>query len=149
MTTSSTRCTDSRQLPGGFAAAYLARRYATVLAFPEVQDQSRMLAAVVNVAGPAEIPRCKLVPDCPCLLAAPPTQDTNRPVPFTPIPDTTCASAADSEGTPMDSNADTVSNEVMPIRKLRWCWSRGGSACIGTGRAWHVLNVALWPPREV
>jgi hypothetical protein len=78
VTTSGTRCTDSRQLPGGLAAAYLARRYATVLAFPEVQDQSRVLAAVVNVAGPAEIPRCKLVPDCPCVLAAPPAQDTNR-----------------------------------------------------------------------
>jgi hypothetical protein len=43
----------------------------------------------------------------------------------------------------------TVSNEVMPIRKMRWCWSRGGSACIGTGRAWHVLNAALWPPRGI
>ena len=78
LTTIGTRCTDSRQLPGGFAAAYLARRYVTVLAFPEIQDQSRVLAAVVNVAGPAEIPRCKLVPDCPCVLAAPPAQDTNR-----------------------------------------------------------------------
>jgi hypothetical protein len=43
----------------------------------------------------------------------------------------------------------TVSNEVMPIRKMRWCWSRGGSASIETGQAWNVLNAALSPPREV
>jgi hypothetical protein len=105
-----------------------------------------VLAAAVNVAGPAEIARCKLVPDCPCVRAAPPARDTNRYrypgrrprrechshrlinititgtalVPFTPIP-ATRASAAGSEGTPVDSNAGTVSNEVMPIRKMRWC----------------------------
>jgi hypothetical protein len=34
----------------------------------------------------------------------------------------------------VDGSAGTVSDGRLPIRKPRWCWSRGGSACIEPGR---------------
>ncbi len=70
---------------------------------------------------------------------------TARIRPRTQVPRGGQRSAADD--TPVDSNAGTVSDEVLPIRKPRWCWSRGGSACIETGQAWNVFNAALWSLR--